>query len=301
MAGENREPPKGFGVGRRPMRLNELRAPTEIESRTRAATERALVADARAGDRKAMDTLATRLADAAYRFGRGFCGDPHDAEDVTQEVLTALVTSLPRFRGEASLSTWAWIVARRACARRRRDVRRIAPLETSGNGKVREHADPAAGPDRHAERRELASALDRAIASLPSGQREVLLLRDVEGLPASRVARALGLEVRAVKSRLHRARLALRAALAPHAPGAEPSRRRGCPDTARLVSRFLEGELRGDLCRHLEAHASECPDCTRECAEMRELLGSCRRWGKAPAPRALRQRLRRMMRAKELR
>lgn len=295
MAGESRESRKGFARGSRAAALNGLGGEDRSGTPADRAAERTLVAAARAGDRKALDRVVRRLSDAAYRFGRGFCRDPHDAEDVSQDVLTALVTSLPKFRGEASLSTWAWIVARRACARRRRHSGRTASLDAGDEG-ARELPDPLAGPERDAERRELGAALERAIAALPAAQRDVLVLRDVEGLPAARVARLLGLQVRAVKSRLHRARLALRDALAPHVGGAEAPRHPGCPETALLLSRHLEGELSGDLCARLEEHVRACPDCAAQCAALREVLGSCRRWGSAPAPRALRTRLKAMMR-----
>jgi RNA polymerase sigma-70 factor (ECF subfamily) len=271
-------------------------APTP-ESADRGARERELVAAARAGDARALDQVARRLAASAYLFGRSFCRDRDDAEDVSQEVVTALVRSLPRFRGDASLSTWAWIVARRACARHHRHDRRTRATGTgNGDAAEREFADPAPGPEADLERHELGEALEQAIASLPRTSREVVVLRDVQGLPAARVARMLGIEVRAVKSRLHRARLMLRDALADHA-GGEPPRRTGCPDTARILSRHLEGDVSADLCAKLEAHVRACPDCAERCAQLREILGACRAWGSAPAPRALQKRLRGMLRA----
>jgi RNA polymerase sigma-70 factor (ECF subfamily) len=296
MAGERRLPRKGFASTRKrisPSAFDDLAAAPEPSDRK--ARERELLDAARAGDARALDQVVRRLADSVYRFGQSFCRDRDDAEDVSQEVLTALVRTLPRFRGESSLSSWAWIVARRACVRYRRHSRRMQGLDAHDGRLDREPQDRSPGPETELERHELGVALERAIASLPPSSREVIVLRDVEALPAARVAKLLGIEVRAVKSRLHRARVALRASLAEHA-GRETPRNLGCPDTVRILSRHLEGDVRADLCAKLEAHVSSCSECAQRCAQLREMLGACRRWGRAPAPRALRKRLKEMLR-----
>lgn len=284
--------------------IKALRRAVERESRPEdRSEERRLLAAARGGDRGALNEVARRVSGSLYRFGRGFCRDPHDAEDVMQDVLAALVTSLKSFRGDATLSTWAYVVARNACLKRRRHRDRWVPLEPAAAGGEAplmtpfEPADPAGGPERAAERRELREALERAIAALPDAQREVLVLRDVEGLSGERVAQLLGLELRAMKSRLHRARLAVRAALAPHvapgAPGPGPS----CPDTARLLSRHLEGELDGAVCERLAAHVEACPSCGAACDSLRAALGACRAWRRAPVPDQVRAEVRAAIRS----
>lgn len=247
------------------------------------AEERRLLTAARRGDCRALDLLTRRISSSLYRFGRGFCRDPHDAEDVMQEVLVALLASLHRFRGDASLSSWAYIVARNACARRRKHGARHQSLERGNSGAALEIRDPGAGPERAAERRELREALERAIATLPASQRDVLVLRDVEGLSAAQVGGRLGLGERAVKSRLHRARLALRELLAPHVEPEAP-RAPGCPDIARLFSRFIEGELDSGACARLEEHVSGCTGCATACSSLRAALGACVAWRSAPVP-----------------
>ena len=145
------------------------------------------------------------------------CRDPEDARDVSQETLLAAARTLPGFRGDASLSTWLYAIARSFCIKaRRRSVfaPEIVSLESAGR-EARAAADDAPGPDRALAEREGRAALADAIASLEPGYRDVLILRDVEGLPASAVADATGLSVAAVKSRLHRARAAVKARLAP--------------------------------------------------------------------------------------
>jgi RNA polymerase sigma-70 factor (ECF subfamily) len=259
-----------------------------------AEEERRLLAAVRRGDRRALDLVTRRVAGSLYRFSRGFCRNPDDADDVAQDVLSALVSSLPRFRGDSSLSSWAYVVARNACARRRRREARQIPFE-DGDVVAQTLRDPGAGPERQAERRELREALERAIAALPASLRDVLVLRDVEGLPASQVARRLGLGERAVKSRLHRARVALRDELEPHV-GAEVAPRRAarassgspdCPDVPRLLSRFLEGELDARACSRLEAHVSACAGCSAACDSLRTALGACAAWRRAPVPARL--------------
>jgi RNA polymerase sigma-70 factor (ECF subfamily) len=280
-------------------------ARTTAAFRLTRAEERRLLAEARSGDRRALSRLLELLSGPVYRFGRGFCGDPDDAADVTQVTLAALARALKDFRGESSLTTWAYTVARNACTRhRRRGVHEPARFEPLEEGSVARPgalalADPGADPERALERLELRSALQRTIAALPPAQREVLILRDVEGLAAKQVGATLGLTERAVKSRLHRARVALRAMLAPHVMPAgrrpAPAAAR-CPDTARLVSRYLEGDLDAAACARLEAHVRSCPDCGAACDTLRSALVTCRAWRGEALPEEVRASLRQAIR-----
>ena len=113
------------------MRRSSLLSPKELKrdlgrhgagrpARLGAAEERRLLAAARSGDSRALNELAGALAGPAYRFGRAFCRNPHDAEDVMQDVLSSLVRGLEAFRGGSSLTTWAYVVARNACSHMRR-------------------------------------------------------------------------------------------------------------------------------------------------------------------------------------
>jgi RNA polymerase sigma-70 factor (ECF subfamily) len=238
-----------------------------------------------------MRRLLQLVSGPIYRYGRGFCRDPHDAEEVMQEVLIALARGLDRLSGDASVTTWAYKVARNACSRQRR--RRVAEPESllsldapgDGDGGALDVSDTRSDPSREAERAELSTALGEAIAALPPSQRDVLVLRDVEGLKAPEVARVLDITERAVKSRLHRARVQLRTALAPFAAdtGAEEARK-SCPDTVRLMSRYLEDELDPSACRRLEAHVEGCAACGEECAALRAALVTCRGWRQEKLP-----------------
>lgn len=265
--------------------------------------ERRLVALARSGDVTATRRLLERLSPPIYRFGRGFCRNTEDAEDVMQEVLTSLVRSLPTLRGDASLTTWAYTVARNACIRqRRREGRRTVSLDGPADGGSAGHApleivDPRHDPERELERQELGSALREALLALPATHRETLILRDIEGLPSGEVARILHVRERAVKSRLHRARAAMRDALAPHIAAEVPARGPGCPDVAHLLSRYIEGELDASRCASLAAHVRSCGHCGAACRALRRSLGVCRRFGTRPLPPPAREALRRALRA----
>ncbi len=116
--------------------------------------------------------------------------------------------------------------------------------------------------------------------------REVLVLRDVEGLTAREVAEVLGTTVEAVKSRLHRARLAVRARVAPAlgvsmpAGKAEPAGtsppESTCPDVLTLFSRHLEDEISAEVCADMERHLQSCPRCRMACDSLRRTLALCR-------------------------
>jgi RNA polymerase sigma-70 factor (ECF subfamily) len=250
-----------------------------------------LVAAAQGGDRQALEALLARHQGRVYRFGRRMCGDEEDAADVLQETLLAAARGLPEFRGASSVSTWLFTIARSFCIKRRR-TSKFAPAtvesldqDPARGGAV---ADPGRSPEELASGRQLQEALDAAIGALEPIYREVLVLRDVEGLPAAEVAEALGLSVEAVKSRLHRARMAVRQQVAPVlglGPDGQPTS--SCRDVVELFSRRLEGEIDGASCADLEQHLQGCPVCRGRCDSLRSTLALCRRAGEAPVPEAV--------------
>ncbi len=144
---------------------------------------------------------------------------------------------------------------------------------------VRHWADPGRPPDDALAGRQVEAALEQAIGGLDPMYREVLVLRDVEGLTAPEVAEVMGLSVEAVKSRLHRARVAVREAVAPALaiPGAEAARPAGtCPDIVQLFSKHLEGEISSTLCADMEKHLASCPACTSRCDSLQRTLALCK-------------------------
>ncbi|MFN8587187.1 MAG: sigma-70 family RNA polymerase sigma factor [Candidatus Eisenbacteria bacterium] len=250
--------------------------------------EQRLLKAARAGDERALREIVQMVSGPAYRFSVGFCRNPDDAEDLVQDVMATLLRTLDSFRGESSLSTWTYIVAKRACGRRKQRAARMMSIEDLSPVDA-DRADDAPGPAGRVEQRQLGAALEQAISELPDNQKQVLVLRDVEGLSAAEVGEILGLGERAVKSRLHRARLVLREKLAPFVKGGNaPPPAQSCPDTARMLSRYMEGELTPDVCARMEEHVSKCPSCGGTCESLRQVLGACRTHGARPLSPELR-------------
>ena len=238
-----------------------------------------LLAAARNGDRAALEALLARYQSTIYRFGVRMCGDVEDARDVLQETSLAMARSLPDFRADSSVSTWLYTIARRVCMRKRRvgkfEPRHVESLEALSTERLNRIPAPTRNPEQEAAQREIDAALNGAIASLEPSQREVLVLRDVEGLPAADVGKVLGLSVPAVKSRLHRARVEVRQRLE-SVLGPPEARRDGCPDVLSLFSRHLEGDLAPAACTEMEAHLSQCPNCTGACEALKRALALCR-------------------------
>jgi RNA polymerase sigma-70 factor (ECF subfamily) len=252
-----------------------------------------LLAGARAGDGQALERLLERHQAQVYRFGMRMCRDPEDASDVLQDTLLAMARGVRDFRGASSLSTWLFSIARSFCLKRRRRSQ-FAPeeersLDTELAAEAKQLAHPGPGPDETLAGKQVEQALEGAIAALEPMYREVLLLRDVEGLSAAEVSEVLGVSVQAVKSRLHRARLSVRERVAPllgvklDAPAALG----GCPDVLSLFSRHLEDEISAEVCADMERHLERCGRCQGACESLRRTLALCRTApaaGEVPAP-----------------
>lgn len=172
-------------------------------------TDEDLVRRSSRGDAHAFETLVARHGDSLFRYASRTCGSGRDAEDALQDGLLAAWRGAETFRGEASARTWLFQVVIHACRRRQRrragEPERHEPVEAA-------ERMPAAGRDAEesAAAAEMAATLERALAGMEDEAREVLLLRDVEGLSGDDAAKALGIGLAAMKSRLHRARLELK-------------------------------------------------------------------------------------------
>jgi RNA polymerase sigma-70 factor (ECF subfamily) len=250
-----------------------------------APSDETLLAAARAGDARALETLLERHEAEVYRFGMKMCGDPEDAKDVLQDTLLAMARGVRDFRGASSISTWLYAIARSYCIKKRRRSK-FAPQERSLDERSldtdvaleAEHlADARAGADEALIGKQVAWALEEAIAGLEPMYREVLLLRDVEGLTAPEVAEVLGVTPQAVKSRLHRARLAVRERVAPLL-GIEPAPAAAgtCPDVLTMFSQHLEDEISADVCAEMERHLERCGRCRGSCESLKRTLALCR-------------------------
>jgi RNA polymerase sigma-70 factor (ECF subfamily) len=190
--------------------------------------ERALVAALQAGDEAAYERLVRSHAGRMLRVARRLLADEEDARDAVQEAFGAVFRSIGSFAGEARLATWMHRIVVNAAlmklrSRRRRPEEPIDPLlpafDWDGHRvtPAGSAAAAAAGsaPDAAAERNELRQLVQSAIDRLPERYRTVLVLRDIEDLDTGEVAELLGVGTGVVKTRLHRARQALRTLLDP--------------------------------------------------------------------------------------
>lgn len=186
------------------------------------ASDAALIVAAQAGSRSALDALLRRHQTAIERVCRRMCGDETMADDVIQETYLAIMRSLPAYRGDAGFLTWVYTIARTHRGRAHRTATRdrgrhelLGRLGPLPRGRAR-------GPEERVADQELGRALEQALLGLAPLDREILILRDHEGLTAAEVSERVWLTVPAVKTRLHRARVFVRAQLAALANGPRP-------------------------------------------------------------------------------
>lgn len=172
-------------------------------------TDEELVRRSAAGDRRAFEALVNRHGDALFRYASRTCGSDRDGEDSLQDGLLAAWRGAGTFRGEASARTWLFQVVIHACRRRHR--RRAGEPERH-DGLEAAEALPSGerGAEEHVATAQTAAVLEQALGEMDDEAREVLLLRDVEGLSGEEAAAALGIGLAAMKSRLHRARFELK-------------------------------------------------------------------------------------------
>ena len=171
-----------------------------------------LVRAVQRGEAGAMDALIRASYADVYALCRRLLRDESDAADATQEVYVRVVRSVLGFRGEAAFGTWLHRVTVNVCSSaltRRGDAR--ARGQTAGPREFAvEVADDAPDPAARAELADLAHRTAAALATLPEDAREVVVLRDVQGLSTKETAAVLGITEGAVKVRLHRAHVRLR-------------------------------------------------------------------------------------------
>ncbi|MFF5701064.1 RNA polymerase sigma factor [Streptomyces sp. NPDC012794] len=176
-----------------------------------------LIRAAQDGDVPSLTTVVMESQPHVRKFALTLCASPQDAEDAAQEALIILYRKIGTLRATGALASWMFRIVRNECLRQ---VRQLAPRGEAAPAGPEASAEPSA---EEAVLRGLeAERIAAAVGALPREQRQVLIMRDVQGLPGRTVAHTLGLSTAAMKSRLHRARAALRLALAaPAGPGAE--------------------------------------------------------------------------------
>ncbi|HEX5647217.1 MAG TPA: RNA polymerase sigma factor [Nitrospira sp.] len=170
------------------------------------------------GTADTFDALYRDHVDLMYRYASRLCGETEAAKDLVQETFLNAYRGFKNFRGDAQFSTWLYTIASRVCLRMRRRRKGAPERELSldefiptSDGEFRLQI-PVEGlsPEAALQNKQLRKALDAAIGKLPKKYKMVLVLRDMEGLGAKEVGAIVGLNERAVKSRLHRARLFVR-------------------------------------------------------------------------------------------
>lgn len=170
------------------------------------------------------ETIVRDHAPRVYNLARRMLGNDADAEDVTQDVLLQVVRKLDTFRGDSNIATWLHRVTVNAALGHRRKRARTNehethdPLQTFDDHGHHQHSVHPwmITPEKAAQNQETAQLIEKAISALPDVYRDVFVLADVEGMQNHEIGELLGLSVPAVKSRLHRGRLLMRDALAPH-------------------------------------------------------------------------------------
>jgi len=185
-------------------------------------SDQALVEKIRAGDYQAFEFLVTRYESKVYRLAIRMLRNPQDAEDALQETFMQVFRGLAGFEGRSKFSTWLFRLATNVCLMRIRhretEPSKLLPLEDYlpklEEGDSPQMMDWADRPEDALLSKESREKMMEALDKLPPEYRAVFILRDIEGFSNAETGESLGISVAAVKSRLHRARLALRGMLA---------------------------------------------------------------------------------------
>ena len=182
----------------------------------------ALIAQTQAGHLPAFDTLVLRHQQTVFAVALRMLGDRDEAQDVAQDAFVQAYRAIAGFRRDAKFSTWLIAITLNLCRNRRRwwaRRRRVIvaslddPSDTEEGAFQHEPVDTAPLPDQELERRERRRQLASTLQQLSAPEREIIVLRDIQGYSYEEIAGLLRCQVGTVKSRLNRARLQLRAVL----------------------------------------------------------------------------------------
>ena len=250
------------------------------------------------------------LQRTVFAFSMKVCGHAEDAEDTMQEVLMRSARHLARLTDPDSLAVWLYTVTRNRCWRMRRKPA-AAPAHTLSLDELMPNeqelatlaARSAATPEDNAARDEMTRLVHDAVLAIPPHYRIALVLHDMEDLDLDQIARVLALKPGTVRVRLHRARLAVRRALAARLqnppPGAQsptisplkaPANRRriargdrsasprppACREIFAQLSEFLDDRLPRPDCQRMARHIDRCPNCILFLNDLRQAIERCR-------------------------
>ena len=174
-------------------------------------TEMELVRAAAGGDEAAFSELVRMYENKAYHLALRMCGNGEDASDVAQDAFLAAWRGLPSFRGESGFSTWLYrLVSNAAIDHLRRTKHQRGSVSLDDEELNLDTADTAPGPQESAEGIELQQAVQDGLKQLGDDHRTVLVMREVQELSYEEISHALEIDLGTVKSRISRARNALR-------------------------------------------------------------------------------------------
>lgn len=178
-----------------------------------------LIARAQTGDEAAFEELVVTNQNRIYNLTLRMSGNPDDAQELAQEAFLSAWRGLPRFQGNSSFSTWLYRLATNVCIDYlRRQKRRGGQgggvsLDDDEDRAVLQLPDRGPGPEEELERRETREAIGLGLSRLSEEHRRILVMREMDGLSYTEIGDLLQLEEGTVKSRIARARLALRSVL----------------------------------------------------------------------------------------
>ena len=177
--------------------------------------EKHILARARRGELPAFEELVRRYEKRVYAVALRSSGSPEDAADITQEVFLRAWRSIESFRGDSGFSTWLFRITMNLCvdfARHKHAQPQTQPLVGEDDAE-RPIRDTAPTPEEHLDNSELGRELAAALDEVSEEHRRIVLLRDVSGMSYTEIAEILEISEGTVKSRLSRARIALRTIL----------------------------------------------------------------------------------------
>ncbi len=173
--------------------------------------EAAIVRKVLGGDANAFETLVLEYEKNVYNIALRMTGNSEDAADMTQEAFIKAYNSLQSFRGDSKFSVWLYRIVSNVCldflrSKNRRPTVSLSVEDDDGEDTQLDVADESQSPELLLDRKLTRESVRRGLDSLPPDYRQILLLREIQGLSYDEIAQALGLEVGTVKSRIFRAR-----------------------------------------------------------------------------------------------
>lgn len=173
--------------------------------------EAAIVRKVLDGDANAFETLVLEYEKNVYNIALRMTGNSEDAADMTQEAFIKAYNSLQAFRGDSKFSVWLYRIVSNVCldflrSKNRRPTVSLSVEDDDGEDTQLDVADESQSPELLLDRKLTRESVRRGLDSLPPDYRQILLLREIQGLSYDEIAQALSLEVGTVKSRIFRAR-----------------------------------------------------------------------------------------------